>query len=303
MSRTRAYAQLVRLPNVFTAFADIALGAFVVFGRTGDWAPARMCVIYTALMLASGALYSAGMVWNDYFDLEQDRRERPQRPLPSGRVRRGAAAVLGFILLATGVAAAGLAGWLHNPPSNHPLAIAGMLVACIVLYDAWLKRTALGPLGMASCRFLNVLLGIAPAPELLGDPGRHLAMVVGLYILGVTWFARTEARESRRPDLAAAALVMFAGLSAAVPLGLNGTAPSPLFAGMLAFLALLVGIPVLAAIRAPEPALVQVAVKRAIMGLVVLDATLAVVYAGAAGLLILLLLVPALYLGRWIYST
>jgi 4-hydroxybenzoate polyprenyltransferase len=48
---------------------------------------------------------------------------------------------------------------------------------------------------------------------------------------------------------------------------------------------------------------VQSAVKRSIMGLVLLDAILATAVVGAWGLLILLLLVPALTLGRWIYST
>ena len=45
---------------------------------------------------------------------------------------------------------------------------------------------------MGLCRFLNVLLGLTVAP-----PGfwlaAHLALVVGLYVVGVTWFARTEA--------------------------------------------------------------------------------------------------------------
>jgi len=303
MSRTRAYAQLVRLPNIFTACADIALGGFVVVGRSTNSAPATMYAVYAALMVASGALYSAGMVWNDYFDVEQDRRERPQRPLPAGRVTRPRAAALGSILLALGVAAAALAGWMCSPAIFYPPAIAGVLVACILLYDGWLKRTTLGPVGMAACRFLNVLLGISPAPALLAEPGLHIATVVGVYILGVTWFARTEAGQSRRPALIAAAVVMFASLSAALPLGISVAGPSRLFAAMLTFLALLVGVRVLAAIREPTPALVQAAVKRSILGLVVLDAALAVLWAGPAGLAILLLLVPALYLGRWIYST
>ena len=36
--------------------------------------------------MASTLLYWSGMVWNDYFDLEQDRKERPGRPLASGRI-------------------------------------------------------------------------------------------------------------------------------------------------------------------------------------------------------------------------
>src|SRR5437868_8098899 len=78
----RAYAQLVRLPNVFTALADIGLGALATHALPGAWPT----VVW--LLLSSACLYCGGMVWNDFFDVEQDRRERPFRPLPSGRVAR-----------------------------------------------------------------------------------------------------------------------------------------------------------------------------------------------------------------------
>ena len=38
------------------------------------------------LVAASVFLYLAGMVLNDVYDVEIDRRERPDRPLPSGRI-------------------------------------------------------------------------------------------------------------------------------------------------------------------------------------------------------------------------
>src|SRR5947209_11417835 len=101
----RAYAQLVRLPNVFTAMADITLAALAAGALPGRWFG------FVLLLLASACLYCGGMVWNDFFDVEQDRRERPFRPLPSGKVSRGAAARLGAVLLAAGVGLAGLAGW------------------------------------------------------------------------------------------------------------------------------------------------------------------------------------------------
>src|SRR5947208_9514410 len=85
----RAYAQLVRLPNLFTAFADIGLGwlgTLALGAGTAGWPG------FVLLLAASGCLYSAGMVWNDFFDVEQDRRERPFRPLPSGRISRRHAA-------------------------------------------------------------------------------------------------------------------------------------------------------------------------------------------------------------------
>lgn len=294
--RVKPYAQLVRLPNVFTAFADIGLGALVAGALPERWLPVIL------LLLASGCLYLAGMVWNDFFDYEQDCRERPFRPLPSGQVTRKTAALLGCALLAAGVALAGAVG-------ASPLLLAGLLVGCILLYDAWLKRTPLGPLAMGACRFLNVLLGLTAAPSGIGGLGVHLALVVGLYIVGVTWFARTEARRSKQSSLTGAAFVMLTALVLALPLpawlGTETTSSTGLllFPYLLVGFGFLIGIPLYWAIREPMPERVQAAVKRAVLGLVVLDAILATALAGLTGLLLLLLLLPALVLGRCLYST
>lgn len=302
MSQLRAYAQLVRLPNVFTAMADICLGALVAGALPRHWLP------FGLLLLTSACLYSGGMVWNDFFDVEQDRRERPFRPIPSGRVSRRAAALLGAGLMVCGMLLALLAGWAEAEGAGirpAPVVLAGLLAGAILLYDAWLKRTPAGPVGMGACRFLNVLLGLTLTDRLSG-PGRfHLALVVGLYIVGVTWFARTEARLSSQRALAGAAIVMLASLLLALPLPAQvepGWGPG-LFPYLLVGLGFLVGLPVCRAIAQPTPPRVQAAVKRALIGLVVLDATLAAGLAGAFGLVILVLLVPVLYLGRWIYST
>jgi len=126
-------------------------------------------------------------------------------------------------------------------------------------------------------------------------------------ITGVTWFARTEARLSRQSALAGAAAVMLAALLLALPLpvAFPGGSPSPLFPYLLVGLGFLVGIPVGKAIAGPTPPQVQAAIKRALMGLVVLDAILATAIAGTLGLVILLLLVPILLLRRWqwLYAT
>ena len=84
-SSWRAYAQLIRLPNVFTALADIALGWLCAVAAG---TPAARWPSFLLLMASSACLYSAGMIWNDFFDVEQDQRERPFRPIPSGRISR-----------------------------------------------------------------------------------------------------------------------------------------------------------------------------------------------------------------------
>ena len=165
----------------------------------------------------------------------------------------------------------------------------------------------MGPLAMGGCRFLNVLLGLTVAEETgLGWGARiYVAAVVGLYIVGVTWFARTEARISKKSQLAGAGTVMAIALLLALPtpLWIAGETSSVFFPYLLVALGFLIGIPAAEAVAEPKPVRVQLAVKRALLGLVVLDAVLATALSGAAGLLILILLLPVMYLGRWIYTT
>jgi 4-hydroxybenzoate polyprenyltransferase len=309
MNRWRTYAQLIRLPNVFTAFADIALGILATWQMTPEALGATWVWNALCFFIASGCLYSGGMVWNDVFDLEEDKRERPFRPIPSGRVSRSVAAALGGLLLAAGVGWAWLAGRRDDAWSHTAFYVALVLAIVILLYDGWLKRFWAGPLGMGACRSLNVLLGLSLAPQLAWPWGFHLALVVGVYVGGVTWFARTEAQTSNRSSLAGAGAVMAAGLLLALPAPVIAAefqltpSTSFLFPYLLVGLVFIVGFPMWKAISRPTAVHVQAAVKRSIFGLVILDAALATALAGIAGLVILLFLIPAVFLGRWIYST
>ena len=295
MSDYRAYAQLVRLPNLPSALADICLGALAANALPSHG------LSFLCLLAASACLYSAGMAWNDYFDREQDRRERPDRPLPSGRIAEKQA-----IRVALGLSVAGV---LFTLPAGRPsLWIALGLVGAILAYDGWLKRTWAGPVAMGSCRVLNVLLGVSACGSLLGARGVYLGLIVGIYIAGVTWFARAEAKASNPAALRGAAAVMLASLMLALPLPVflpEGQTSSLLFPYLLVGLAFLVGAPMLRAIAEPTPSRVQGAVKRALMALILLDSVLASAVAGSAGLLILLLLLPSVYLNRqrWMYAT
>ncbi|HEX4612450.1 MAG TPA: hypothetical protein VH092_29925 [Urbifossiella sp.] len=123
----------------------------------------------------------------------------------------------------------------------------------------------------------------------------------------LTWFARTEATESRRRHLIAAAIVIGAAL--ALALGLRARLPADPGPGAVAFpyllvaFGFLVGVPISRAVRKPGPREVQAAIKRCVLGLVALDAVLGTAFVGLPGLAILLLLPPALTLGKWVYST
>ena len=275
MHKLLAYLQLCRAANVFTALADIFLGFLLTHAALQ---PANR---FGLLLAASAALYMAGMVWNDFFDWQVDLKERPGRPIPSGRVTLRAARILGGGLLLAGVVLAGAAG-------VQSALVAGLLVACILGYDGYLKSTVAGPVAMGACRFLNVMLGAsaagaAGAVDAWGTvwrlPQLHVAAGLGVYIIGVTWFARDEAASSRRSQLAMATSVVNLGLALLVAFLMNwpGADFEPRRTKamlVLVLIAVTINRRLLAAMVEPAPARVQLAIKTMLLSLVMIDATL-----------------------------
>jgi hypothetical protein len=136
-----------------------------------------------------------------------------------------------------------------------------------------------------------------------------------VFIVGVSIFARGEAGTSRRGALAWGLAVMVAGLAllAAFPhVGVyaRGTARLTLpSTAVWATLVLLLGFSIVrrsaAAVADPRSARVQAAVKHSILSLIVLDAAVCLAVRSPVwwSVGIVALLVPALALGRWVYST
>lgn len=298
--RLLAYLQLVRIPNVFTAISNIAMGFVYV---QSSFQPVAK---FALLAAASSLLYSAGMVLNDVFDFAIDKTERPERPLPSGRIALGWATKLGFGLLAAGVLLAGLCGLV-------PAIIALALAVAIYLYDGVVKRTPLAPLLMGCCRTLNILLGMSVAgiagPTAFSADQWLVAGGIGVYVMGITWFARAEAKTSDKGQLSFAFGVMGLGIAmlAAFPwftqrgLMLRGELIWPT---LLVLLMISVTRRCVTAIIDPIAGNVQTAVKHCIMTLIILDAAVILAIAGPLfAIPVLALIVPSLLLGKWIYST
>jgi len=301
----RAYLQLLRVPNLFTAMADVTMGFLFTHAALGPgdgW-------LFALLLAASTLLYAAGVVLNDVFDFEVDARERPHRPLPSGRVSLAAARWLGWELLVVGVALAWLAAFLGD--DFRPGLVATILAGCIVLYNALLKRTLAGPPTMGACRMLNVLLGMSVAAGPWQDEHWLVAGAIGTYIVGVTWFARREAGRSSRWHLGPATAVILSGIGLLFLVPGRSDRVVPIlqqepsrWSLLLAVLALLIGFRCLRAVIEPAPYRVQMAVKQCILWLVFLDAAACLVVRGTMGaVVVLLLLVPTVILGRWVEVT
>ncbi len=179
-----AWLRLVRLPNLLTVPGDPLAGYFLAATCCCQDLPAAAVFAVAASLL----LYAFGLISNDLFDLREDRLERPDRPLPSGRINPFEAAVAAVILVITALAAAAMNGRIS-------LGIAGILALIIMLYNSAGKRIPVfGPLNMGLCRGFSLLLGASFA----GSQGMTCltvllaAALLTAYIAAVTFLAAGE---------------------------------------------------------------------------------------------------------------
>ena len=164
---------------------------------------------------------------------------------------------------------------------------------------------------MGGCRMLNVLLGMSAAAGPWQTQHWLAAVAIGTYVAGITWFARNEALKSSRLQLALATGLMLSGIGLLIPLpGMTGNVVTILreepvrWPILIVLIAALIGRRCLRAVFDPTPKNVQGAVRHCIFSLVVLDAAVVFVVGGLApAAMILLLLAPAMLLGKWVYST
>jgi len=268
------YLRLVRAPAVFSALGDPIAGLLL---DDGDFSSEQA----SRLSAASAMLYLAGMALNDLADREEDARDRPERPIPSGAVSPRAAALIGGSLLLGGVLAARRGGARWTGPA---------LAAMIVAYDFQLKRSAtLGPMAMGACRALSLLMGVEASHGVVTRRGAEGALQLGAYVAGLTMIARGETGAARTRELrAGAGLVAGALLATAVRGG-------PASLAWSAATAALAGPTVRRAVVQPSPRTVGPAVGALIRAIPALDGGIA----GASGPAPAMLFLSMLGLTRW----
>lgn len=193
---------LVRAPAALTVIGDTLAG-----GHAGG---ARFTGRQWLLPAASVLLYSGGMALNDYADRELDAEERPERPIPSGRVAAGTALAVVSGCFAAGLALAAAGG------GRRGLGVAVPLVGAIVLYNTVAKSTPLGPVSMAACRGLDVMMGAGGARR-----AAPAAATVALHTAGVTLQSRGEVHGGS-VGVAGATLAMTAASAVAAAAGDRG---------------------------------------------------------------------------------
>jgi 4-hydroxybenzoate polyprenyltransferase len=291
-----AWLRLLRLPTVFTALSNVLCGYFVAHEpQISELLRGPELLL---LMLSTFGLYLGGMVLNDVFDAALDAVERPERPIPSGLISRRAAGWCGFGLLGLGLLAAAMASFQSG-------VVAVCLSACVLLYDVVLKSTWFGPFCMAGCRMLNFVLGASTLPisSAAFHPVLLAAVGLGIYILGVTWFSRSEAGRTSRAGLFSGLALVLCGLCSDGFLVFSHAAGVAMFRGSsmgLLLLGLNLSMRAAGAMSTGSPRLIQQTVGLMLLSLIFRDTMLVFALTGNAqlALITMSLLIPASLLRR-----
>ena len=295
-SALRPYLELIRLPAVFTAPADVLMGAALIGSMGIPFAiPDLVCLVAASILV-----YCAGMATNDLFDQRVDAVERPERPLPSGRLSRLNAWILvgscqvGALILASYVG------------QISAFAI-GATIISTYLYNSSMKATPIGPLIMGGCRFCNGCIGLSVAGMAAANHELVLLVpgLVALYVAVLTWIARYETHGDDTGTvyvLLVVQVLIALGPVSTMLIGDLTVASWHVAFGLLGPLWLL---PNLFKFRGTIGAgQIRGAVMRGIMGIAVVNAAFAAsVGQYAIALIIVGLLVPGRFVGRWFYAT
>jgi len=178
--------RLGRISNLPTVWTNVLVGVLLAGGTLVD---PRLPL----LMLALSLFYVGGMFLNDAFDRDFDAQHRPERPIPSGQVSAQQVFVIGFGMLAIGMAGVAVAS--RGPdaiPGWRALASGAALAAAIVLYNAHHKGNALSPLIMGLCRVFVYLTAAFSIALVLPTTVYLAALALLCHLIGLTYIAKQE---------------------------------------------------------------------------------------------------------------
>ena len=290
----KEYLLLIRLPNVFTAPSNILAGYFAAVPldktNSGD---------LVLLVISSCLLYIAGIVLNDYFDLDIDKKERPFRPLPSGTItKRHALAIAAGAILAANIVAL-LASSISG-------AISFAITAAIIAYDWRLKHGRFGPFAMGLPRLLNIILGASPTLLYLDTTSYAIlgtaSVSLFLYVVAITILSKKEVGDEKQPNSTMSFLMVFGIICVIAAFGLL-VKLQWVFIVNLSIFAMFMIVTFRQHISQRFPS-IQKAVRNMVISIIILDSIFISGTAGGSyGLATLLLIAPSIVLARRLYVT
>jgi len=190
MPHVKTWMTLGRISNLPTVWTN-TLAAALLASSAGALAPPS-ALVWGLLLVTLSLLYLAGMLLNDLLDADWDERHNNPRPITLGLVSRQQVRLASVLLLLSAAASALLlCQWVEQP--QWLLGSVGLLLACILGYNLLHKKYAHSVWLMGACRSALYLtaaasLSIPPQPIWL------CAVLLGVYISGLTYLARQEHR-------------------------------------------------------------------------------------------------------------
>jgi 4-hydroxybenzoate polyprenyltransferase len=303
----RQYITLVRLPNIFTAVSNILPGyCIIVTAISFSFTNANLLYL-AGLMVTSSLLYMTGIVLNDYFDIEIDKKERPTRPLPSGNVSKRKALIIAISsTIAANVISLAIS-WMS-------FVFALILTAIIIAYDSRLKhKTITGPITMSLARFVNVILGASPAFPMLLLSRESITMLLFIattlfiYILSISILSKKEVSgKVTRLNIIFSFAIVFVVITSISIAGLIGIFQTVVFVNLALFSAVMI-ITLISILRGHAslgPVYIQNSIRNMIISIIILDSAFVSGIIGLQyGLATLLLTIPSILLARKLYTT
>jgi 4-hydroxybenzoate polyprenyltransferase len=302
-----SYIILVRLPNVFSAASNILPGYFTIVTAISSSFLSINILYLAGLMTSSSLLYLAGIVFNDYFDFELDKKERPTRPLPSGKITKGKALTIAI----SSIIAANVLTLLINWTS---FIVAVILTIIIITYDYRLKHnTIAGPITMGLARFFNIILGATPAlPTLMLSAASSkmllfIATLLFLYVIAISILSKKEVSGKTTNAIIISSLsIVFLDITSIAIAGLIGIFRSAVFANLALFSIVMIITfrPILRGLDSFAPIQIRNIIKNMIISIIILDSVFVSGIVGLPyGFATLLLVIPSVLLARKLYLT
>ncbi len=142
--------RLVRLGNCCMAALSIFVAIIAIGGRSGLMIAWENAIIGSviAFMVCAG-----GNTLNDYFDIKVDKINKPDRPLPSGVVKKEQALLLAAVLFTSAL-------YLSSVVSHVALAIVSFASALLVFYNMNSKKLGLAGNLLVSLTAAMIFAGV-----------------------------------------------------------------------------------------------------------------------------------------------
>lgn len=290
-----AYLQLLRPANIVTAVSDIMAGFAISGYALYLFEPGKSMQALVPLgwlILSTIGLYGGGVVFNDVFDAELDKTERPERPVPRGDASLRGAILLGSIFFSIGI----LFAFFVNTVSGI---IALLITLLALLYDKFSKHHRIaGPLNMGMCRGLNLLLGLSVLPFMIRDLW-FVATIPLIYISAITMISRGEVHGGSKKNILKALLLFITVIVLIQALNYLPYYNLEHASVFLLLFTLIIVFFIMKALRQPAPENIRKAVGAGIISLIIMNAAISAGFAGLMyGFAVLLLLPVSLVLAK-----